>query len=168
MIRRVRAALLITALATPTIGIAQETVTAYRPLRPMRIAKWGTLVAAAGTADYGFVKNGQADDLFADLERLCQDQPVQCRMRSASGAYQDARFEQLYADVLALDRRAHTTLLMSQIAVGASVVFFLLDLGNARRPPDIPFVPTAVGLSPRSDGSLALAFTFPLQRLSPR
>jgi hypothetical protein len=125
----------------------------------MRIAKWGTLAGAAAGAIYGFVQNHRADDLFNDLERLCQDQPVRCSLRDAGGAYRDPEFEALYGDVRHLDRRAHTALLLSQIGVATSVVLFLLDLDNTR-PPDIPFVPSS-SLEHRPDGGVALVLSIP-------
>ncbi|MGH7501204.1 MAG: hypothetical protein ACREL7_05535 [Longimicrobiales bacterium] len=153
-------ALLLT-LAMPAPALARQAEPNHDPLRPLRIAKWGTLAMAAGAATFGFVHNGRADDLFANLEQLCQDQPVRCLIRNTDGSYQDPEFERLYKDVRALDRRAHAALLLSQIGLGASVVFFLLDLGNSRRPPDIPFSPTAVNFEPRPDGSLALSIRLP-------
>lgn len=145
-------------LASPAAGQAPDGEP--RPFRPLRIAKWGTLLGAASGAIYGFVQNHRADERFNDLEQQCQDQPVRCSLRTPSGAYQDAEFETLYHDVRSLDRRAHNALLLSQIGVAASVVLFLLDLDNTRRPPDIPFVPAA-RLSVRSNGAATLTFSVP-------
>lgn len=161
---------LLTSIVVPILALcfvapaptSAQDVQGQRPLRPLRIAKWGTLAAAAGGAIYGFVQNHRADDRFNELEQLCQEQPVRCSMRAPDGAYQDAEFEQLYQDVHRLDRRAHTGLLLGQISVAASVVFFLLDLDNTRRPPDIPFVPPAQ-LVRRHDGSVALEFSLPVR-----
>lgn len=152
--------LLTLSLFMPAHISAQEE-RSHRPLRPLRLAKWGTLAAAAGGAVYGFLQNHRADDRFNQLEQLCQEQPVRCSMREPDGAYLDAEFEQLYQDVQRLDRRAHTGLLLGQVSVAASVVFFLLDLDKTRRPPDIPFVPPAQ-LVRRHDGSVALTFSLPV------
>ena len=163
------AAVLAFALAAATNVAAQQPTNAgENPLRPIRLAKWGTLAAAAGTAIYGFVKNMRADNLFQELEQRCEADPVRCEMRAANGAYMDAELEDLYGHVRSLDRTAHTALLLGQIGLGASVALFLLDLGNVKRPPDIPFVPTAVNLDPRADGSLALSVTLPLPRSTAR
>ncbi len=133
-----------------------------RPLRPMRVAKWSTLVVAAGTAAWGFVQNGKADDAFADLERRCNAAPSVCARRTPDGAYEDAELERRYQNVRSLDRRAHAALLLGQIGIATSAVLFLLDLGNARRPPDIPFTPTEIEVQPRADGAVALSVRVPL------
>ena len=56
----------------------------------------------------------------------------------------------------------HLAAELGQISVAASVVFFLLDLDNTRRSPDIPFVPPAQ-LVRRHDGSVALEFSLPVR-----
>jgi hypothetical protein len=148
-------------LARPTL--AQQPA-APDPLRPLRIAKWSALAAAATTAAFGFLKNAQADDRFSRLEQLCEAEPARCIRRTPGGAYQDPEFEARFQEVRSLDRTAQRALLASQIAVGTSVVLFLLDLGNVRRPPDIPYVPTAVDLDARTDGAIGLRFSIALPR----
>lgn len=167
----IRTLLLLSCMALPAgapLAAQRQTDAGDRPgappsFRPLRIAKWGTLAAAAGTAAWGFVQNSRADDRFADLERRCNAQPVQCARRTAAGAYEEAGFERLYQDVRSLDRKAWVALLLSQVGLGSSVVLFLLDLGNARRPPDIPFVPTAVQLAPLPGGALEISVVVPLR-----
>jgi len=154
--------LLFACIVAPASIPAQEPET-HHPLRPLRVAKWGALATAAGAAVYGFVQNHRADDRFNQLEQLCQDQPARCSVRGPGGAYQDPEFEALYREVRSLDRRAHAGLLLGQIGVAASVLFFLLDLDKTRRPPDIPFVPSAE-FGTRDDGSLAITFMVPLPR----
>ncbi|MCI0432781.1 MAG: hypothetical protein L0271_03915 [Gemmatimonadetes bacterium] len=131
-------------------------------LRPLRVAKWTTLAAAAGAATWGFIQNHRADGRFADLERQCNDEPDRCALRLPGGAYQDPEFERLYQQIRSHDRRAWVALLLSQVSVGTSVVLFLLDLGNAKRPPDIPFVPTAVNFAKRPDGAVQFSIALPL------
>jgi hypothetical protein len=165
MMKRMRTGilLLLACMVAPASTLAQEPEPPHQALRPLRIAKWGALATAAGAAVYGFVQNHRADDRFNQLEQLCQDQPVRCSVRGPGGAYQDPEFEELYGEVRSLDRRAHAGLLLGQIGVAATVAFFLLDLDKTRRPPDIPFVPSA-NLESRDDGSLALTFVVPLPK----
>jgi len=151
-------------LAAQRQGDAGDRSTDLRSLRPLRIAKWSTLAAAAGTAAWGFVQNSRADDRFADLERRCNAEPARCTRRTAAGVYEDAELERLYQDVRSLDRKAWAALLVSQIGLGTSVVLFLLDLGNMKRPPDIPFVPTAVEFVPRPDGALEFSVVVSIPR----
>ncbi len=141
-----------------------EHVDSIRPgaFRPLRLAKWSTLALSAATGVYGFVQSGRADDRYHELERLCQNQPERCASRTSSGAYADAEFESRYAAVRALDRRSHNALLVSQVGVAGSVVLFLLDLGNARPPRDIPFVPPGTRVEPDAQGRLLLGMALPL------
>lgn len=111
-------------------------------LRPLRIAKWSSLAAAAGFATLGFIRSGEADDAFRDLEAACHAVPVRCAPRNPDGSFMDAVFEARYQEVLDLDGQARTMLILSQVGVAASVVLFLLDLRNNRPPPDIPYAPT--------------------------
>jgi len=116
------------------------------PLRPIRVAKWSALTAAAGFAAYGFARSGAADDAFRDLERSCNLDRDRCHARTAGGAYADAALESRYQEVLELDQTARTALILSQVGLATSVVLFLLDLRNDRPPPDIPYVPRSLNL----------------------
>ena len=138
----------------------QEPAARASAWRPLRVAKWTVLVASAGAGIYGFVQNGRADDRFRDLESLCQAEQQRCEQRTASGAYQDAEFESLFDEVRTLDGRSHTALLLSQVGVAAGVVLFLLDLGNAESPSDIPFVPTALRVAPATGGGVSIGLRF--------
>jgi hypothetical protein len=166
----------LTALAQGTAGSAREPappaqVRGAQPpdtappvaggLRPLRVAKWTTLIAAAASGIYGFVENARADDRFAELEQQCQARRAECRRRTADGAYEDAALEELYQRVRRHDRRAHRALLSGQIGVAASVGLFLLDLGNVRPPSDVPWVPGTVRLE-RGPGTVQLSLKLPL------
>jgi hypothetical protein len=113
-------------------------------LRPIRVAKWSALSVAAGFAAYGFARSGAADDAFRDLERACNLERERCLARKADGAYADAALENRYQDVLDLDQKVRTALILSQVGLATSVVLFLLDLRNHRQPPDIPYVPRSL------------------------
>jgi hypothetical protein len=127
----------------------------------------GTLLAGPGLAAaagiYGFVESARADDRYNELESLCADNPADCQLRTADGAYQDAEFETLYQIVRRHDRRAHYALITGQVGVATSVVFFLLDLGNVRPPRDIPWVPQDLRVRRTRDG-VSVGFALPLGR----
>jgi hypothetical protein len=132
--------------------------------RPLRIAKWTTAAATAGSALYGFLNNRRADDRFEELEQVCVDAPTRCTSRLPSGAYADADLERDYQEVLAIDGRSRTALVASQIGVAATVVMFVLDLRNAGPPENIPYEPRAFDVRPARDGGLALRMTLPVGR----
>jgi hypothetical protein len=132
------------------------------PLRPLRIAKWTVLAGSAAAGIWGFVRNERADKLYRELEQACQSAPLTCRPRTAGGAYTDAALEARYQEVRSLDRQSHVALLAGQVGVAASVVLFLLDLGNVRPPPDIPYVPKGVALSTDAAGRTRIALRVPL------
>jgi hypothetical protein len=124
------------------------------PWRALRIGKWATLTGAAGAAAWGFVTNGRAEDRFRGLELACESQPAICRDRLPDGSYRDAALEQMYQDVLRLDRRARIGLIAGQVGIATSVLLFLLDLDNERRPADIPFAPARLEVAPRPSGAI--------------
>jgi len=126
----------------------------------LRLAKWSSLAGATAAGIYGFIESGRADDRFNDLEALCDAQRVECALRTTDGAYQDPAFESLYQSVRRHDRRAHYALVAGQVGVATSVVLFLLDLGNARPPRDIPWVPR---MERRGD-EVRVGFRLPLGR----
>jgi hypothetical protein len=123
------------------------------PLRPLRIAKWTAVAGSAGAAAYGFFTNARADDRFRELERACQSDPVRCRDRLPDSRYRDPALEAEYQEILDLDRRSRRALIGGQIGIAASVVLFLLDLGNERRPPDIPYTPR-LDVAPTGNGGI--------------
>lgn len=143
---------------------AQQTVQAdtvsVPAFRPLRVAKWSTLALATAAGIYGFVENGRADDRFAELEKMCEAQRIECQRRLDSGAYENEAFESLFQTVRRHDRRAHRALVAGQIGVAASVVMFLLDLGNARPPDDIPWSPGTVRMV-RGPGVVRLGIYLP-------
>lgn len=119
-------------------------------------AKWAALAVSGGAAVYGFSLNSQADDIFARLEDICDDDPDRCEPRNPDGSFADEELERLYADTLARDRQARTALIVSQLTLAASVVMFILDLSN--RPPDnIPYdPPVAVDVRTAGTGQVTL------------
>jgi hypothetical protein len=126
------------------------------PWRPLRIAKWTTLLGSAGAAAYGFVTNGRADDHYRELEMACTAAAALCRDRLPDGAFRDVDLEAAYQEVLDLDRRSRRALLAGQIGIAASVALFLLDLSNERPPDDIPYAPRGLEVAPRRDGALMI------------
>lgn len=128
-------------------------------------AKWGTLAISAGAAAFGFSLNGQADDMFARVEEACLEDPDRCADRNPDGSFSDEELESLYQDTLAKDRQARAALLVSQVALAASVVFFIVDLTD-RSPPNVPYdPPVTMEVGPRADGAFVLGARLRLGRL---
>ena len=122
----------------------------------LRVAKWTTALAAAGTAIYGFTENQRADREYERLEQVCVDEPLRCDARLPNGAYTDADLEARYQDVRAIDRRARAALVAGQIGVAASVVMFIIDLRNSSPPANIPYEPRTFEMMPARDGGVSL------------
>lgn len=122
----------------------------------LRIAKWGTGVAAAGFAVYGVLSNRRADEQFEDLEQTCADDPARCIDRLPNGAYADAELEAQYQDVRSLDRQARASLIAGQVGIATSVVLFILDLRNSDDPDNIPYEPRRLEIVPARDGGMSL------------
>ncbi|HSJ14738.1 MAG TPA: hypothetical protein VK939_09985 [Longimicrobiales bacterium] len=127
----------------------------------LRVAKWSTLLLSAGAAIYGFTENERADNLYEELEQLCQAAPAECRARTPDGAYQAPELETRYQRVLDRDRTARTALLASQVGIAASVVLFILDLRNARPPDDIIYEPRPLQVGPARDGGMEVRLQLP-------
>jgi hypothetical protein len=129
--------------------VQQDTIT---PLRGgwtvVRVAKWGTLFASAGTLAYGFTQNRAADREYEDIERLCQSTPAACETKPDSDEYADPALETRYQNVIRRDDRARLALLAGQIGLAASVLLFILDLsGGDALPHDIPYDPRPLRVS---------------------
>lgn len=131
----------------------------HNGIRPLQVAKWTTLGAAVVAAAYGYNENRLADSRFEDLDRLCQQQPVRCTPRTASGSYVDAELESRYQEVRKLDRRATVGLVGAEVGLAAAVGMFLLDLRNAgREPPDIPYKPPKLEVGTSRSGGLRVGY----------
>lgn len=136
---------------------AQDTTRDIRSAwRPMRLAKWTTLLVSGGAAAYGFAQNRTADREYEQLERECAASPLVCRKLPDSDVYEDAALEQRYQQIVDRDAHARTALLAGQIGLVASVVMFIIDLPNRVSPEDIPYDPKPFRLGLRSDGSTEL------------
>jgi hypothetical protein len=123
--------------------------------RPMRIAKWTTLLVSGGAAAYGFVENRRADRAYEQLERECAAAPATCVMLD-NGAYADPALEARYQRIVDRDRGARTALLAGQLGIAAGVILFIIDLPNRTAPEDIPYEPRPFRVGLRSDGSTEL------------
>jgi len=168
--------LLATLLAAPGLAAAQSASDGPTTVTPdsaaaratsrfpkLRVAKWSTLTIGAAAGIFGFVESARADSRYNELDSRCAASPAACQLRTADGAYQDAEFEALYQSVRKHDRRAHNALIAGQVGVATSVVFFLLDLGNARPPSDIPWVPQDLRVRRTRDG-VSVGVRLPLGR----
>ncbi len=105
------------------------------------VTKWLTLAAAAGLGTLAAVIHKDADDSFAELERLCQADPDNCRAVTADGAYEDPQLESLFQDVVSKDRTARWSLIGAEVSFGTSVLLFIVDFQKKAGPGDIPYDP---------------------------
>lgn len=125
-------------------------------------AKWGALGAAVTAGVIGFGAHRDADDLFDDLEALCEADAARCQV-GPGGTYLDPDLEGRYRDVLDADARARTALIVSQIAVAASIALFLLDLGGDSEPDNVPYDPDqGLGFRNGADGRTEVVYVLPL------
>jgi hypothetical protein len=151
--------LLLLALLGPSVARAQT----VEPPRAegssfLGYAKWGTLGAAVAAGVIGFAAHSDADALFDDIEAICEDDPSRCGV-GLDGRYQDADLERRYQDVLDADARVRTSLILSQVAVAATVAMFLLDLDGGDDPDNVPYDPDrGFGLRSNPDGRAELVY----------
>lgn len=137
--------------------LEQDTTQDVRsPWRPMRIAKWTSLIASTGAAAFGFSQNRVADREYEQLERDCEEAPLNCAKASESGPYLDPALEQKYQRILARDEDAKVALLAGQIGIAASVIMFIIDLPDRDDPEDIPYEPRPVRFGLSRDGRAQL------------
>ena len=135
-----------------------EAESAQLDLRPIRIAKWATLMAAAGAAGYGFAENRRADREYEDIERECGTAPALCTMDPATGSYTNMEMEQRYQRVTERDDRARVALLAGQIGIAASVIMFIIDLPGTSTPDDIPYEPRPLRFGLGGEGRTHVGF----------
>ena len=126
------------------------------PWRPLRVAKWSTLVASTAAAAYGFNQNRIADREYEELERICVGNPALCERASGSDEYADADMERRYQEIVERDDRARIALLAGQLGLIASVVMFIFDLPDKSRPEDIPYDPKPLRFGLGRDGRAEL------------
>lgn len=132
--------------------------------RTLRVAKWSTAALTAAVAGFGLAAYTRADDRYHELERACVEDPDACAQRLPNGAYADARLEALYQEVVRLDSQARLALIGSQVGLAASVIFFILDLRHDTTPPNIPYQPRALRVTPGPHGSVEFGFGVPVGR----
>jgi hypothetical protein len=125
-------------------------------------AKWATLAVSAGAAVYGFSLNSQADDIFDRLDEICLEDPDRCTNRNPDDSFTDEELEAMYQETLSKDRQARTALIVSQVALAASVLFFIMDLSNAS-PPNVPFDPSVTfEVGPTRGGTYVIGARVPV------
>ncbi len=105
------------------------------------VTKWLTLAAAVGLGTTAAIVHEEAEDAFAELERLCEADPDNCRNLTADGAYADPQLESLFQDVASKDRTARWSLIGAEVSFGASVLLFIVDFQKKGGPGDIPYDP---------------------------
>ena len=128
------------------------------PWRPLRVAKWTTLLASTGAAAYGFNQNRVADDEYEELEQICVGSPALCERAPGTDRYADAGMERRYQEIVERDERARYALLAGQIGLVASLVMFIFDLPGKSTPEDIPYDPKLLRFGLGRDGRAELKF----------
>jgi hypothetical protein len=118
---------------------------------PIRIVKWTTALASAGTVAYGFVQNRDADREYEEIELMCKNDITLCATNPGSNEYADPALEARYNAVLERDERAQLALLAGQIGLAASVLLFILDLPEGTTTDDIPYDPSPLRLGMRAE-----------------
>lgn len=166
-IRLITAVCALSAVASPAMAqragqrfeVQQDTITPSRGgWSVVRVAKWGTLLASAGTLTYGFTQNRAADREYEDIERLCQSNPAACETKPDSDEYADPALETRYQNVVRRDDRARLALLAGQVGLAASVLLFILDLSESSLPHDIPYDPRPLRVSVGAHTVVAFRF----------
>ena len=131
--------------------------------RPLRVAKWTTLLISGGAAAYGFAQNRSADREYEQLERECEAQPVACLKGPDGEAYANAGMEARYQRIVDRDERARLALLGGQIGIAAAVIMFIVDLPDRISPEDIPYDPKPYRVNLRRDGRTELELSLPVR-----
>jgi hypothetical protein len=126
------------------------------PWRPLRIAKWTTVVAAGAAAAYGFTQNRTADREYEELELECEANPANCQKVPGGESYMNIALEQRYQRIVDRDANARTALLAGQIGIAASVIMFIVDLPDRTSPEDIPYEPKPIRFGLGRDGRTEL------------
>ena len=148
--RALLAALLI---AAPLSG-QEEATAAANEGQPwlVSVASWGkfaTLGIAAGFLVLAAGEHSAAEDSYATLLARCQGDPSLCIV-AGNGGYLDTASEALYQQTLDGDASARQWLLVSQVALAASALLWIVDLTKGGGDPEnIPYVPLRVGFGPR-------------------
>jgi hypothetical protein len=117
----------------------------------IRVVKWTTALASAGTVAYGFVQNRDADREYQEIELMCKNDITLCATKPGSDEYADPVLEARYNAVLERDERAQLALLAGQIGLAASVLLFIIDLPKGTTTNDIPYDPSPLRLGMRAE-----------------
>jgi len=128
------------ALAQPdTAATAAPAARALRPATPggIKYGKWAAAAIAAVTTAVGIHEHNAANNAYAGLVGYCSQIAI-CRL-APDGRYADARAEAAYQQVVRDDRAARVWLVAGQASAVAAAVLFVLELRNARGPPNIPY-----------------------------
>lgn len=134
----------------------------------IEIAKWtlGGLAAAAGA--YAFVLQGDAEERYDALDRLCTESPSVCRPVTADGAYADPALEARYQDIRSDYRNSRFLLLGAHVLAVGSAVLFILDLPRDDTPDNVPYEPPALRVGVRPDGALEATLRYPVSNILTR
>jgi hypothetical protein len=126
------------------------------------VASWGkfaTLGLAGGFLALAAGSHASAEDSYDALLSRCQTDSSLCIL-GVNGAYLDPGSESLYQESLDGDAVARQWLLVSQVALGASALLWIIDLTQGSDDPEnIPYVPLRVVVGPR-ETRVGVQFSF--------
>ena len=128
------------------IALLSLATNSYAQIKPIRVAKWSTLTLSTGSLMYGYFQNRAADRDYADIERLCQNNPLSCARLNDTGPYADAALESRYQGVLRRDDRAKFALIAGEVGLLTSLALFIIDLPSGSTTKTIPYNPKALRL----------------------
>src|SRR5688500_8377476 len=147
------------------LGAGQDSARVVRDgWTAIRVVKWTTALASAGTVAYGFVQNWDADREYQEIELMCKNEITLCATKPDSDEYADPALEARYNAVLERDERAQLALMAGQVGLAASVLLFILDLPKGTTTNDIPYDPSPLRLGMRAE-QVALALHLRIQSL---
>jgi len=105
------------------------------------VAKWSTLVASIGFGTIGVLVSREADESFARLVILCEEDADRCRSLDPDGSYADRLLENLYQDVVTKDKQARAAFIAAEVSFVASVLLFVVDFQRGGEPENEPYDP---------------------------
>ena len=138
--------------APMSVPAAEAASTDRSAWRPLSVAKWATLTAAAGSGTYGLWAQHEADRGYERVARICSERPDRCggdAPVAASAEYADPAVGRIHDRAATLEDRALLSLIGSQIGLIASVLLFIFDMRDSGTPPNEIYQPPAVRVRPR-------------------
>jgi hypothetical protein len=121
-------------------------------IRPVaHYGKWLTAGAAAAFTVFAAREHSRSADAWDALLAICRQDNADCALGS-DGRYANTVAEAHYQQSLYYDARARRRLIVGQTALVLSVAMFVFDLRRGNGPPNIPFDPDKLIVTPARNG----------------